>query len=184
VESAKIGDVEVRRATPDDASAIARVHVRAWRAAYRGILPDDLLDGLSVEQRTARWGEWLAASGGEVATLVATGAGGEVTGFCGVATPSRDDDATERTAEIAATYVDPDRWRGGIGAALLDAALGELRAAGYRDATLWVLAENAPARAFYARHGFAPDGRESRHDATGGQPIVRMRIALTSAAAS
>jgi len=33
----------LRPAEPDDALAVARVHVRAWQAAYRTLLPDDYL---------------------------------------------------------------------------------------------------------------------------------------------
>lgn len=164
------------------------MHVGAWRAAYRGLLPEEVLDALSVEQRTGVWSEWLSATDPAVKTLVATDAEGGIAGFCSIAMPSRDDDATACTAEITATYVDPDRWREGVGTALLGAALAELREAGAHEATLWVLVANAPARAFYARHGLLPDGAESTHEPTGGQPTLRLRIALgapsTSRAAS
>ena len=171
--------MRVRPATADDARAIASVHVRAWEAAYRGILPDDVLDGLSVDAREVVWREWLSEPDATRLTLVAAGDDARISGFCTAALPSRDDDARERTAEIAATYVDPRLWRTGVGTALLDAALAELRAGGYEHATLWVLRDNALARRFYARYGFRPDGRESRHEPTGGQPTVRLRIDLT-----
>jgi len=38
-------DVAVRRATIDDAVDIADVHVATWRATYRGLMPQSLLDG-------------------------------------------------------------------------------------------------------------------------------------------
>jgi hypothetical protein len=41
----------VRPARPDDALPVAGVHVRSWQAAYRGLLPDDYLDGLRAEER-------------------------------------------------------------------------------------------------------------------------------------
>jgi GNAT superfamily N-acetyltransferase len=53
-----------------------------------------------------------------------TGAAGDP-GTCPIATPSRDEDAGPDTAEIAALYVSPDRWRTGLGSALLDAAVNE-----------------------------------------------------------
>jgi hypothetical protein len=43
----------VRPATPDDADAIASVHVRSWQAAYRGIVPDAMLDALSIQRGPA-----------------------------------------------------------------------------------------------------------------------------------
>lgn len=33
--------MRLRPAQPEDALAVARVHVRSWQAAYRGLLPDD-----------------------------------------------------------------------------------------------------------------------------------------------
>ena len=43
--------VQVRRAVPEDAAPTVAVHVRAWQVAYRGLMPDQVLDGLSVAQR-------------------------------------------------------------------------------------------------------------------------------------
>jgi GNAT superfamily N-acetyltransferase len=47
--------VLIRRATPGDVIAVATVHVRSWQAAYRGLMPDEVLDGLSVERRAGMW---------------------------------------------------------------------------------------------------------------------------------
>lgn len=167
----RIIEVRVRKAETSDARATAGVHVRAWQAAYRGLLPDELLDRLSVEERERNWRELLGEASGRSFTLVAVDDADVVQGFCALATPSRDDDADERTAEVAATYVEPGRWRVGVGAALLDAALAELRRAGYEQATLWVFAANEGARLFYRSFGFEPDGRDARHDWSGGQHL-------------
>ncbi len=40
----------IRRAVPDDARSIAEVHVETWRAAYRGMVSDSVLDALDVER--------------------------------------------------------------------------------------------------------------------------------------
>lgn len=168
----------IRRANRDDARAIAEVHVRAWRVAYRGLVSDELLDGLSVEDRESIWLELLSKTDASSFTLVAIGGADRIDGLCTAATPSRDDDAGERTAEIAATYVDPSRWRSGVGAALMGAALDELRLDGYEEVTLWVFAENDRARSFYRTLAFRPDGRETRHDQLEGQLAVRLRAPL------
>ncbi len=147
----------MRHAEKADVPAIAGVHVRAWRAAYRGLVHDAVLDSLSVAEREQMWNGLVPGRDDAHVTIVAE-IEGEVVGFCSVAAPSRDADAPEGTAEIPAIYVEPDRRRGGIGAALLDAALVALEAAGWRRVTLWVVATNANARAFYARFGFVPDG--------------------------
>ena len=41
--------MNLRPAVPDDAMAVARVHVRAWQAAYHGLMPEDYLAGLRPE---------------------------------------------------------------------------------------------------------------------------------------
>jgi GNAT superfamily N-acetyltransferase len=41
----------LRPAEPQDAMAVARVHVRSWQAAYRTLLPDDYLNQLRPEDR-------------------------------------------------------------------------------------------------------------------------------------
>jgi hypothetical protein len=45
----------VRAARPEDARSVAEVHVASWRHAYRGLLPDDYLERLSVDDREAMW---------------------------------------------------------------------------------------------------------------------------------
>ena len=35
----------IRREEPDDAEAIARVHMHGWQAGYAGIMPDEVLGG-------------------------------------------------------------------------------------------------------------------------------------------
>lgn len=44
---------EVRRAESGEELAVAEVHVRAWLAAYRGLVDDDYLDNLRAEDRAA-----------------------------------------------------------------------------------------------------------------------------------
>ena len=59
-------------------------------------------------------------------------------------------------------------WGSGVGQRLLDAAIGD------HDASLWVFRDNARARAFYVRNGFAPDGVEQVEDFFGGLVEIRM----------
>jgi hypothetical protein len=63
-----------------EAHAIATVHVRSWRAAYRGLLPDDVLAGLSVPDREQLWSDRLTARPPYTRTVVAVLAGA-IVGF-------------------------------------------------------------------------------------------------------
>lgn len=152
----------VRPASLDDARRIAEVHVASWQSAYRGILPDTFLDGLSVEEWAERRRQWLSAPGRGAATLVAERNGG-VVGFVHVC-EARD---VEGAGEVAAIYAAPTSWGTGVGRALIDAAVDELSAQGRDRAVLWVFRDNARGRAFYERMGWAPDGHSKLYDIAG-----------------
>lgn len=162
----------VRAATPDDAVAIAGVHVRGWQRVYRGVVPDTYLDALDPARRAAMWTDVIAGRPDDVAVCER---GSRVVGFAAVGV-SRDDDASPETGELMAIYVDPRSWRCGVGTALMAWIDASARAQRWRTLTLWVLEENPGARAFYERVGFARDGR-TKTVAFGGHEVVEVRYA-------
>ena len=170
-------NVAVRRATVDDAAAIGAVHLASWRAAYRDDAPAGFLAAQTLEGRTATWRERLGGGQPLIVLVAERAATPEVVGFASLATPSRDDDADEDTAQIPAFYVDTDHWRVGVGRALMDAAFSLLAGAGWESVTLWVLETNDRAHAFYMRSGFVPDGGR-KPGGEGWPPEIRMRRAL------
>ena len=88
--------IAVRQAVADDARAIAIVHVAGWRWAYRGLLPDALLDGLSADARETRWRDTLSAPDTAARVWLAE-RDGRVVGFAATA-PARDADPPPGTA--------------------------------------------------------------------------------------
>ncbi len=136
-----------------------------------------------MSERETSWRSHLSAGDGLWLTLVAECDGG-LTGFCSVATPSRDEDATEHTAEIGALYVDPSYWRRGAGEAMLKTALEELSRRCYRDVILWVLPENRAALAFYDRFGFEVEEGVEKREERSGRPVIRLRASLPPASSS
>lgn len=141
--------VILREATPADAMAIARVHVDSWRETYAGMVPADVLTGLSYERRDAVWREAMAKGPGFF-TLVLCHDQNEVVGF-GFAGPERTGDP-RFTGEVNAIYVLSRYQRRGYGQALMGALASSLRDAGHRSLLLWVLKVN-PACQFYERLG-------------------------------
>lgn len=141
-------------AGPDDAPGIARVHVLSWQSAYKGLLPQAMLDQLSLATRERQWRQWLEAPAGSAPdTLVATSDQG-ILGF--VSGGALRGDHPGFDSEIAAIYLLPAQQGKGLGKALFEAMQAQLRAAGYQRCLVWVLASNATARAFYARQGGSP----------------------------
>lgn len=148
--------VTIREATLADAEAISRIQVAMWQHAYRGQLPDELLDTLSVERRLTWRTQMLSSPAPKAHALVAEEAG-EVVGFCDVGT-SHEADASSTDGALYAIYMSPGRQGNGIGSMLLDEGVRQLQAEGFTRATLWVLATNAPTLRFYERKGWAADG--------------------------
>ncbi len=146
--------MSVRPAAPADAMSVARVHVHAWQAAYRGLIPDAHLDGLSVEDRARRY-DFSGTDVTRPRTLLAEEAGA-IIGFA-TTSPARDADATGQ-GELCALYVEPDWWGRGVGRTLVAAARDELYRLGFTRAVLWVIAGNFRAEHFYRADGWIPDG--------------------------
>jgi ribosomal protein S18 acetylase RimI-like enzyme len=167
----------VRQAKPSDAEGIAAVQVEAWRAAYRGLLPDDVLDDLMVEEAEQRWRERIVNPWGQFFVIERED---EIVGYvaCG---ENRDEDVDdERVGEIYAIYVHPEEWRRGNGAVLVGKAIEQLRADGYEEVILWVLSGNEQAIGFYERVGFEADGGSKvKQRADGTQmDVVRYRQSI------
>ena len=167
--------MKIRLAAPDDALPLARLHVDAWRAAYRGLVPDEFLDGLDVDARSARLGSWLAA--GEAENHVAE-EDGELWGWLTLDGCRDLDLDPQTTGEIWGIYLAPARWRQGLGRTLCRYGEEILRSRGYAVATLWVFGGNERARRFYEAMGFFADGASKTLDFGVPLEAVRYRKAL------
>ncbi|HET7419827.1 MAG TPA: GNAT family N-acetyltransferase [Candidatus Dormibacteraeota bacterium] len=138
----------VRRAEPDDATAIARVHVATWRTAYRGLLPDDFLASLDEAGYAERWRRTLADGADRV--YVAENAD-RVIGFASGGRERAGEGGY--SGELYAIYVLQEMQGHGHGRRLVQAVVGGLRELALRDMIVWVLRDNAPARRFYESLG-------------------------------
>jgi ribosomal protein S18 acetylase RimI-like enzyme len=142
----------IRRATPSDAPAIARVHVDSWRSTYQGLLADDFLQNLSMERRTQFWAETLSNPLHPAFLFVAEETEtGEIIGF--VSGRPEPESNPEYTGEVGAIYLLKQAQGRGTGRELLQAAAGELIQRGHLSMLLWVLRDNTTARKFYEAMG-------------------------------
>jgi len=104
--------MRIRPATPDDALPLARLHVAAWRAAYRGLVPDAFLDDLDADARAAHFRSWPAA--GEAENHVAE-EDGELRGWPTADGCCDSDVDPQTTGEIWGIYSAPGHWRQDLG---------------------------------------------------------------------
>jgi ribosomal protein S18 acetylase RimI-like enzyme len=162
----------IRRATLEDAAALAAIHVRAWQAAYAGIVPADFLAGLSRDERTEFWQRELAEKRSLVVTAVENG---EVVGWASGGM-SRDADA-QGEAEVYAIYVSLECWTRGIGRQLMKAI--EEAISPCPGVTLWVLGQNQRAIGFYRKIGYQFDGAEKTVQ-VGGASLSEVRLRKNS----
>lgn len=88
--------------------------------------------------------------------IVARDDGGTVVGFVTFGPDTGSYEETVERGVVENIYVVPDRRGEGVGAALMAAAEGALVDAGVEVVSLEVMAENAAARRFYRRRGYAP----------------------------
>ena len=124
-------ELALRPATAADLPALAEIHLAARRCAGEAFPPGGAHGDDDVRAWVAGWDlasydVWLAALGDEVAGYARW-------------TPSWLDDL----------YVHPDHQGRGVGTALFETVAAH-RPEGF---CLWVFESNAPARAFYRRHG-------------------------------
>lgn len=187
--------IEIRPGSAADAPAITRVRGESWQAAYEGIIaaPDiaraTAAGGAAADPPPYR--RTLVAEAGEDPAVVGYASFGPERAVAPVSRspraaagdwpPRRVPGPESLTAagraglvgELYALYVTPAWWSAGAGRALMERVLTSLRAESYRRAVLWVLADNARARRFYERAGFAPDGASNTLAGLGGVLEVR-----------
>ncbi len=140
----------IRHATVDDAAAISRVHVDAWKTTYRGMVPDHVIDGLNYERNTQRWRDLLTNIGELKCFLVAEISDGPVVGFA-TGGPNRALN-TGYNGELYAIYIHREYQGKGVGKRLVLNMAEWLLRHKYTSMLVWVLEKN-PAKYFYEAMG-------------------------------
>jgi RimJ/RimL family protein N-acetyltransferase len=165
-------EVFIRKAKLGDEASIARVHVAAWQAAYRGFMGSEFLNSLSIERKKEMWKNTLKQPG-RGKYLVAE-VKNNIQGFA-VFGPARDSDLDESASELVALNVHPVFWRQNLGASLLKVVLDNVSLEKYKTLHLWVIKGNAPAIKLYEKFGFKYLGKSKTDSNHSGNPLHEMR---------
>lgn len=144
------GLIEIRKARPGDANAIATVHDAAWRSAYRGLIPGVELEKM-VERRGPRWWDAAIRRGSRLSVLLVGETIAGYVNYGGNRTKS-----LPYGAEIYEIYLDPEHQGLGFGQRLFAAARRDLAIARLGGLVVWALAENESAVGFYQALGGQP----------------------------
>lgn len=133
-------EVDLRRARPDDAPAIAAIWHLGWRDGHLGNVPEELVAVRHEDSFHTRAAQRI----GDTTVAVV---GGQVAGFTMVV-----------DGEVEQVYVGAGHRGTGVAGLLLDHAEAQVRAAGHTTAWLAVVPGNARARRFYERRGWVDTG--------------------------
>lgn len=158
-----------RQAEASDSDAIAALHVKSWRATYRGILPDTYLDNEAEEERRNYWQHHLSRPHPDDLVMLFQD-GDHLLGFISII-PAPDHDVD---ALIENLHVDPETHGRGLGRRLIAEAVERLLSRDVRSICLWVYDQNEKATAFYSRLGGTIDLRGTEEFA--GATVQHSRI--------
>ncbi len=167
-------EVSVRQTNVSDARSIARLNIETYRVAFRGVLPDAHLDGLTVDSRAETWEQRMASTESKRHHCFVADSELGIVGFVAVAR-TRDDDQ-KSVGEVVAIYTHPDQWNRGIGRKLMSRAIASLRHLGHVQASLWTFEGAKRARRFYETGGWRFDGSTKVLEL--GLPVVLVRYRL------
>ncbi len=150
--------ITVRPARLQDATAMARMHVRSWQETYRGLMADSILDdpGL-VDARQRFWTVALSDERYRANRAAVAEQNGEIIGVA-MAGPAEGPGGSP-AIHLYILHVLASHHGSGAGEALLDAVIGP-----EEPAVLWVADPNPRAQAFYRKHGFVPVGAAQVED--------------------
>jgi ribosomal protein S18 acetylase RimI-like enzyme len=141
------GTIDIRRAEPRDAPAIADVHHEAWRGAYAGIIPHRALNAMI----NRRGSEWWANAIRRAATVLVVEIGGKVAGYTTVGRNRARE--LPQQGEIYELYLRPEYQGVGLGTRLFAAARQKLADHGLKGMVVWALEDNTNALSFYTGAG-------------------------------
>jgi RimJ/RimL family protein N-acetyltransferase len=138
-------EYRIVNAALSDVGAIAAFQTKCWREAYRGLVPDGYLDGVTEHDRALRWHERLETGLRYAAIAWSKDA------IAGVVSWGPTDSGLP-VLELKSLYVAQTHRGTGLAADLTVRAIGD------SSAQLWVFEANLRAQKFYRKLGFSPDG--------------------------
>jgi len=148
----------IRKATMADIPALARVHVDTWKATYKGIVSNTIIQNLTYEVGEQRFLTVLQKHADEATCYVAEKEPDKIVGFA-IGGLERSKNPKYR-GELWGIYVGREYQRQGIGKRLVSTVVEKLLSLNINSMLVWVL-KNNPYRTFYETLGGQQVGEKS-----------------------
>ena len=146
----------IRKVTSGDERILAYVQTESWKAAFKDLIPEDvLIRTTDLNKATAMYQKLLELGKGNGYILEIDGKPHCIAWW----DASREKDMAG-FAELICIHSLKDNWHKGYGKMMMKQILDDIKSSGYSKVMLWVFDNNLRAIKFYEAHGFAASGRK------------------------
>lgn len=143
-----MSNISYRKASIEDCLEVAKAHVRSWRESFAGLVPETVMERITVEKRTKVFKERFQSSAYKM--YVAEVADGGIIGFADCGEPRNEIDGYQ--AELYAIFLLPEFQGSGVGRRLFSLCVEAVVKSGKSSMYLYAF-ENSPYRSFYDKMG-------------------------------
>ena len=138
--------MEIRLLTEKDIYEMTKLYVKSWKATYNGIVPEKILNTITIEKFSKIWGEYIFK---EENGIFGAFENNEFLGF-GAFTP---DKLMENTLYLDSLHIKNEYKGKGIGAELINRLKKYAKEKGYKGVSVSIMSENIRARNLYVKLG-------------------------------
>ena len=143
-------EIDIRKVKQGDADTLAYIQTESWKAAFKGIIDDEMLEKCTdILKARLMYQRLLDDNKGNGYILTVD----DKPHCIAYWDKARDSDLIGK-AELICIHSLPNNWHKGFGSKMMDMILEDIKKSGYSEVVLWVFRDNLRARAFYEAKGF------------------------------
>lgn len=143
-------EIDIRKVKQGDADTLAYIQTESWKAAFKGIIDDEMLDKCTnIDKARLMYQRLLDDNKGNGYILTV-----DNKSHCIAYWDKARDSELAGKAELICIHSLPNNWHKGFGSKMMDMVLSDIKSSGYSEVVLWVFRDNLRARAFYEAKGF------------------------------
>lgn len=138
--------MEIRLLIEKEITEMVELYVKSWRATYKGIIPDKILDTITVEKFNKIWEEYITKENNGIFGAFENDI---FLGF-GAFTP---DDEIENTLYLDSLHIKSEYKGKGIGTKIIEHLKNYAKENGYQNLSVSIMCGNNRARSLYTKLG-------------------------------